>query len=403
MPDTRTQSLRINFTTKTLAAIAPPAQGRVVFHDLRTPDLSLRVDSNGRRTFFWFRTVAGKPTFKPLGTFPTTAIEEARAAAQQLSVDLERFRRDPEGPNPFEGHSATPTLSELFEAYISRHLLKEAKRPAEAETRARYLFQYLACWRKRRISQITRREVIELHEEVGEAHGRVVGNRVVQLLSTLYSFAERKDIWDGKAPTSKFSLFKEASRDRYLQRDEVPRLFKALKDAPPDLRDFTLLALFTGARKSDVWAMAWSDLRLDGPRPTWEIPDPKVEAYTANLHPAAVAILIHRKAECQDSPWVFPARSRSGHREDLKYYWRPLLERAGIKDFRIHDLRRSLASWEARQGTSLLLIAKSLGHKSTAATGRYARLQDAELARPSVESAVDALLLAAGQDDDQSK
>ena len=68
---------------------------------------------------------------------------------------------------------------------------------------------------------------------------------------------------------------------------------------------------------------------------------------------------------------------------------------AGIKDLRIHDLRRTLGSWQARTGASLAVIGKSLGHKNVATTQIYARL-DLDPVRASVNLATAAMMEAAG-------
>ena len=68
---------------------------------------------------------------------------------------------------------------------------------------------------------------------------------------------------------------------------------------------------------------------------------------------------------------------------------------ARLEDIRIHDLRRTLGSWQARTGASMVIIGKSLGHKSQQATAVYARL-DLDPIRESMERATSAMLLAAG-------
>ena len=73
-----------------------------------------------------------------------------------------------------------------------------------------------------------------------------------------------------------------------------------------------------------------------------------------------------------------------------------LKEAAGLQDVRIHDLRRTLGSWQARNGASLLLIGKSLGHKTPQATAIYARL-DLDPVRASVSAAASAMLAAGGK------
>ena len=79
---------------------------------------------------------------------------------------------------------------------------------------------------------------------------------------------------------------------------------------------------------------------------------------------------------------------------DPKAAWDRVRERAGLPDVRMHDLRRTLGSWQAATGASLPVIGKSLGHKSTAVTQVYARL-DLDPVRLSVNTAVAAMTLAA--------
>jgi integrase len=71
---------------------------------------------------------------------------------------------------------------------------------------------------------------------------------------------------------------------------------------------------------------------------------------------------------------------------DAKKAWERVRERSGLADVRMHDLRRTLGSWQALSGTSLQIIGKSLGHKSMKATEIYARLST-DPVRESVEKA----------------
>jgi len=66
---------------------------------------------------------------------------------------------------------------------------------------------------------------------------------------------------------------------------------------------------------------------------------------------------------------------------------------------RIHDLRRTLGSWQARQGASLTIIGKSLGHKSQQATQIYSRL-DLDPVRQSVDRATAAIVRASRASDE---
>lgn len=138
--------------------------------------------------------------------------------------------------------------------------------------------------------------------------------------------------------------------------------------------------------------MHWSDINFN--RAEWLVEETKNgEPQTIPLIPQAIIILKERY-ENKISDWVFPsATSKSGHIEEPKKVWKNLLERAGIKDLRIHDLRRTLGSWQAATGANSYIIGKSLGHKTQQATAIYARL-NMDSVRESVARAADAMFAA---------
>ena len=112
--------------------------------------------------------------------------------------------------------------------------------------------------------------------------------------------------------------------------------------------------------------------------------------------PAAIDILKTRqKSNTNNSPWVFPGTGSTGHLVETKKPWTRILNKAGIKNLRIHDLRRSLGSWQAATGANLSVIGKTLAHKNISTTAIYARL-NIDPIRESMNKATDAILNAAG-------
>jgi len=81
-----------------------------------------------------------------------------------------------------------------------------------------------------------------------------------------------------------------------------------------------------------------------------------------------------------------------------KKAWATIRKRAGLEGVRIHDLRRTLGSWQAIMGSSLQIIGRSLGHKSLQSTEVYARM-DLDPVRASVNGAAAAMLQAANGKD----
>ena len=136
------------------------------------------------------------------------------------------------------------------------------------------------------------------------------------------------------------------------------------------------MAIFTQARKMDILSARWRDISFEPP--AWTIPNPKSkDPYVVPLLREVIKILKDRqraaKAKTEklleegkapaNTEWIFPSHGATGHLTGFKHSWPEFLKRAKIQDFRIHDLRRTLASWQANLGTSLHIIGKGLGHK----------------------------------------
>jgi len=394
---TRTPAPRLAFTKKSLEALPlPPAGKRLYAYDLKTPGLGVQVTSTGTITFQLYRKVQGRPERMTLGRFPAMTVEQAKRKAAQLNGVIAQ------GQNPADRKRAARaemTLRELFDLYLERHARPHKKSWREDEANFK---RYLTPWQHRKLSDIKKAHVQALHADIGNITGPVkrrgdggpyAANRLLALLRCLFNRAADWG-WEGINPAKGIRPFREKSRERFLQADELPRFFKALSEEPNQtIRDFLLISLLTGARRGNVLAMKWEDVNLE--RATWTIPDTKAGiAVTVPLVPEAVALLVERQAGAK-GPYVFPSNSKTGHLVEPKVAWTRLLKRAGIEDLHMHDLRRTLGSWQASQGASLTIIGKSLGHRNVSTTAIYSRL-NLDPVRRSVETATRAILAAGG-------
>ncbi len=388
--DTKVDSAapRFAFTKKALDALAPPAKKRVYCYDERESGLLLTVYPTGRKTFSLYRKVSGRPDRITIGGFPDLTIEQARSRAQELKGAIAR------GQNPSRERAAIRdemTLGELFENYLENHARRH-KRTWRADVAMFRL--YFDGLRLRKISSITKSELVALHVRLGK-RGHYAANRAMELMSSMFSRAKEWG-WTGENPASGIKAFRERRRQRFLDADELPAFFESLaKERNGTVRDFILSSLLTGARQSNVASMSWPEIRWG--RGIWEIPAEKSksgEAMDVMLTPPMLELLERRKADPgAHAMWVFPGVGKTGHLVELKSAWARILKRAGITDCRLHDLRRTLGSWQALQGASLVVIGASLGHRSLQATQVYARL-NADPVKLSVLRATDALLAA---------
>lgn len=106
-------------------------------------------------------------------------------------------------------------------------------------------------------------DVENLHQTIGRNRGPYAANRAIDLLRAMFNKAAIWKIYTGSNPAIGITSFPEHSRKQILQQEEFERFFRALgEDADERFRDFVLLALFTGARKSNLLSMNWKNIEL---------------------------------------------------------------------------------------------------------------------------------------------
>lgn len=429
---------RINFTKRNLEALPLPAVGaRVEYQDEKLPGLYLRVSGNGTRTFQVRRRLPGAGTERiTIGRFPAMTCEQARIRASEINGEIAK------GENPNDRKRAARaemTVGELYERYLRDHIRAHGK---SERTLVSAWKVHLSPWANRKLSAIGKADVATLKTKLAKA-GQAAGtvNRLIGIVAALYAWAQEQDLYRGENPATGVKKLKATSRERFIQADELPRFFAALAQEENDgARDYILLSLLTGARKANVLAMRWDEISFE--RALWTIPQSKTktdDTYTIPLTPEALEILANRRRG--GSEWVFPADSASGHLEEPRKAWLRLFDRdelaqlsvrlaaaAGIDftvgehetlgvalgrarllarehdidtigtriaDLRLHDLRRSLGSWQAATGANLSIIGKSLGHKNVSTTAIYARL-NLDPVRDAMHRATSAMFAAAG-------
>lgn len=379
----RTPTQFLRFTKARLTALKPPVKGRRYVRDEGQPGLTICVTRSGVKTFYCNRRINGRPTRLYIGRFPDISVDQARKLAADYLGDIAR------GKNPQERKRELLSQATLRETY-DRFMEWEAPKLRERTTVRNYRSIYenhLRQWARHRLSDITLEDVRALHARLGR-RTPIQANRVVAFLRELFNYAGRPN------PCKGIKRFDEHGRERYLDGEELKRLFVALKDESELFQHFFLVLLLTGARRSNVQAMRWKQLDLK--RGIWRISrdlSKSRKPVDVVLAPEVVAILGERNKGV-DGDFVFPGNGRTGHLVEPKKAWKRVLDAAEIQDCRIHDIRHTLAAWQAGAGASLLIIGKSLGHKSTRSTERYAHL-DLEPVRKSVTTATQAMLVAA--------
>jgi integrase len=360
-----------HFSKENITRLTIPTKGIDYYHDTKEKGLSLYITPNGVITFFIRKIIEGKSIRVIIGRFPEITVQQAREKVMEIKTKIAN------GLHPIENEQNVISISfkQIVDDYIQRYSKKNNKTWKDDE---RDVYRFANHLFNRNAGDITQDELIKLHQKIGEENGEYQANRFFDRLKSIFNKAIE---WGHKLenPATGVKKFKETARDRFLQKDEITALLKALKDEQNTIiRDYILISLLTGARKSNVCSMKWSQVDLY--TKIWRIPETKNgDSLNIPITDKVIEILTLRKQEnivlgFKDSDYVFPGKGATGHLVEPKKAWKNILNRAGIKDLRLHDLRRTFGSWQAISGSSMQVIGKSLGHKSSSATEIYARL-----------------------------
>ena len=205
-------------------------------------------------------------------------------------------------------------------------------------------------------------------------------NRYLAVLSHAFTVACNDWAWLENNPVRKVSRLREPrGRVRFLDDAEREALLRECRASRnPALHDVVLLAISTGMRRGEIMGLTWDAVDLHRRMITLE--------HTKNGERRAVPLvgaaldMMRDRARIRriDTNLVFPGRRRREGTQPLNIQnaWNAAVSRAGLKDFRFHDLRHTAASYLAMNGATLPEIAAILGHKTLNMVQRYAHLSE---------------------------
>jgi integrase len=250
--------------------------------------------------------------------------------------------------------------------------------------------------RKKRIAELTarlaenprdraaRKELAdERKKKARPSGGPYPANRTLALVSKMWNLAATWGVVpDGYGnPARGIDHFRETKRDRWVTAAELPKLAKAI-DAEENVyvRAALWLYLFTGMRRNELLTAKWE--YFDKDRRELRLPETKAgRPFVVPLSGPAMVIL-DNLPRLKGNPYILPSLKvrREGeppkHLGDISHRWIEVRTAAGVGDVHLHDLRRTVGSWLAMDGASLLVIGKTLNQTSPATTQVYARLSE---------------------------
>jgi integrase len=388
--------------------VLPPVRGQAVVWDAEVKGFALRVTPGGAKAFVLDYRAEGRQRRITLGQYPDWSVQAARKTAKELKREVDHGR-DPMGDRHAE--RIAPTMQELWRRYELEHLPRKALR-SQVDERIMWEKIILPRFGKMKVAAIAADDIDSFHHDITTVRRTPIrANRTVEVLRKAFNLAIRWN-WREDNPASGVRKNPEEKRNRYLNRNEIAVLARAVQDHNESATANAIkLLMLTGARRGEVLGATWDMFDLENG--VWTKPSAHTKQrrlHRVPLNSPALRLLKEMKQHATQKaqerrtpihPFLFPGLDGKPL-SDIKRSWLSICRKAGLAErfekrdrdgkplktkdgepimhwrttVRVHDLRHSFASILVSAGASLPLIGQMLGHTQPATTARYAHLFD---------------------------
>ncbi|WP_068446084.1 tyrosine-type recombinase/integrase [Providencia heimbachae] len=302
-----------------------------------------------------------------LGDFPEVTFEEAIVRWIEEKADKKSLDDDKGRLSFWLDHFEGVKLKDITEAKIYAAVSKMRNRKVKER------------WEKQ--AEAAKRKGKEIPSYSEAQVTTATKAKHLAIMKSLLRTAEREWKWLEKSPVIKVPTVRE-KRVRWLEYHEAQRL---IRECPEPLKSVVTFAIATGLRRSNIINLEWGQIDMQR-KVAWINPEDSKsgQAIGVALNDTSCQVL---KAQIGNHhKWVFvhtdPKKRPDGTltpsvrkmRVDSNTAWRTALKRAGIENFRFHDLRHTWASWLIQSGVPLSVLQEMGGWESVDMVRRYAHL-----------------------------
>lgn len=323
----------------------------------RFAGIHTRADSR----FYWisYTDITGKVVRK---SSSTTNLKEAQAIlTKHRNMILE-------GQQPVVKKVRNYTFVELAEQY-----LKWSETQKAFVTKARKINQLVDEFKGYPLRSFNTMLVEEFQSKRLKFNKPATVNRLLATLKHMFTKAEDWEMVDEEIlkKIRKVKLSKENNRRlRYLSAEESQEL---VQSCLPHLKPIVITALNTGMRKQEILSLRWEE-NIDLRHGFILLSDTKNGERREIPISQALQDVLRKLPRRLDVPYVFYDQKTGKRFADAKRSFYSACRKAGIKDFRFHDLRHTFASHLVMAGVDITTVKELLGHKTLSMTLRYTHL-----------------------------
>ncbi len=256
-------------------------------------------------------------------------------------------------------------FSEMAKLYLEAYSKPNKRSSWRDEISVKHLESFFG---RRSLYTITPLDVEQYKKKRVNEVSSATTNRELACLKHIFTKANEWGKIEGN-PIASVKLFKvREGRIRYLEKEEMAKL---IDTCPSYMKPMVISALNTGMRKGEIFNLKWNDIDFRK-RIIYVLVTKNNEVRKIPVNDITFKTLL-RVRKNPRSPYVF-CKNNGEPYKDIRGGFNAALKRAGIKEFRFHDLRHTFASHLAMAGVDLKTVQELLGHKTFAMTLRYSHL-----------------------------
>lgn len=339
-----------------------------IFFDDNLAGFGLRIRDGGKRTWIAQYRVGAKQRRMTLGTPENLDAHSARERAKDVLAKVQTGS-DPQTEKAEKRAQAAVTVGAIVKRYLNERAVRRLK-PRSYEEVERHLRKHWAALAETPIRNVKRSDVAAQLGRIAKDSGPFASNRARAALSAFFSWAIGEGLVDATPVLGTNKATEEVSRDRVLTPDELAAIWK--EAGAGDYAAIVRLLILTGQRREEVGGMLWSEIDTAGA--VWRIGAERTKNGLAHDVPLSVpALAVLRAIERREGRHlVFGAgdgafQGWSNAKTALDKRVSRSLANSGagaLKPWRLHDIRRTVATRVADLGVLPHVIEAVLNHIS---------------------------------------
>ena len=350
---------KIKLTDAAVSRLKPPTDGQQDYWDALTPGFGVRISHGGTRTWLVQARVLKKGDWKQtrisLGRYPSMTLAEARKDARDILKEAEAGK-DPRGRAKLDKAEMEKASRDTWSAAAELFLTKYAERKGLRGSTLRDYHRALQGpdiqdWVDRPITKISRADIRDRLDTVA-ARASIHANRLRAYWGKFFGWLLENDWVEVNPMQGVARPVPERSRDRFLSKLELPVVWQAFDAAGPAFAGMLKVLLLTGQREGEIAALKWSEVvDLEGEDPRLELPAERTKNRKPHVVPLSLQAvsIIRAQPRFKGGSYVFTSGLGGTHLKGFskgKAKIDAALSEAGaaVPPWRIHDLRRTVAS-----------------------------------------------------------